>query len=139
MFSPGRVMALDVSDYEQAEIVFDLNETLPAKYHRIADFIFNGSCLDNLFDPATAIKSLSKMLRPGARVMHLEHGTAIQSAFLCYSPEWFFDFYAINNYADCQSLSVPLDNRCSIRGKCFDGSRFTAKAAKSSKVVSTSV
>jgi SAM-dependent methyltransferase len=102
MFSDARVIALDVSDYEDAEIVHDLNLPLSHEYENIADFIFNGSCLDNLFDPATAMKSISKMLRPGGRVVHLEHGTPINGAILCYSPEWFFDFYAINNYADCK-------------------------------------
>src|SRR5262249_24549327 len=95
MFSRGRVIALDVSDYEDAEIVHDLNCALPEKYRGVADFIFNGSCLDNLFDPAMAMQSISKMLRPGGRVMGVEHGTSINGAFVCYSPEWFFDFYAI--------------------------------------------
>lgn len=104
MFSDARVIALDVSDYEDAEIIHDLNAELPAKYEAVADFIFNGSCLDNLFDPATAIKSISKMLKPHGRIFHLEHGSPIQGAFLCYSPEWFFDFYAINNYSDCQNF-----------------------------------
>jgi SAM-dependent methyltransferase len=104
MFSDVRVKALDVSTYEGAEIVHDLNLDLPLNLHGTADFIFNGSCLDNLFDPATAIKSLSKMLKPGGRIVHLEHGSPIQDAFLCYSPEWFFSFYAVNNYADCQTL-----------------------------------
>lgn len=104
MFSDARVIALDVSDYEGAEIVHDLNVPLPNKYEKIVDFIFNGSCLDNLFDPATALKSISKMLKPHGRVLHLEHGSPIQGAFLCYSPEWFFDFYAINNYSDCQNF-----------------------------------
>jgi SAM-dependent methyltransferase len=101
-------------DYEGAEIVQDLNEELQPKYHHIADFIFNGSCLDNLFDPATAMKSISKMLRPRGRVVHIEHGSPIQSAFVCYSPEWFFNYYAINNYTDCQifvcSFGVSLQN-----------------------------
>jgi hypothetical protein len=109
LFSSARVSALDVSAYEGAEIIHDLNEPLPDKYTEIADFIFNGSCLDNLFDPATAITSLSKMLRPRGRIIHLEHGTAIQDAFLCYSPEWFFDYYAINNYDDCQNFVCVFD------------------------------
>ncbi len=89
MFCDADVIALDVSDYEGAEIIHDLNTPLPNKYRSVADFIFNGSCLDNLFDPAMAIKSMSKMLRPGGRVMHVEHGSPIQGAFLCYSPEFF--------------------------------------------------
>jgi SAM-dependent methyltransferase len=104
MFTDARVFALDVSDYEGAEIVHDLCFELPDKYAGIADFIFNGSCLDNLFDPARAMRSLSKMVRPGGRMMDIEHGTPVNGAFICYSPEWFFDFFAANNYADCQII-----------------------------------
>lgn len=104
MFTSANVRALDVSAYEGAEIIHDLNAPAPPELHGIADFIFNGSCLDNLFDPATAVKALSKMLRPGGRIIHVEHGTAISGAYLCYSPEWFFDFYAVNDYQDCQLL-----------------------------------
>jgi SAM-dependent methyltransferase len=104
MFTDARVMALDVSDYEGAEIVHDLCVELPDKFRNIADFIFNGSCLDNLFDPARAIRSISKMLRPGGRNMNVEHGTPCSGALICYSPEWFFDFFAVNNYSDCQTL-----------------------------------
>src|SRR5689334_2660568 len=110
LFSDAKVLALDVSAYEDAEIVHDLNLPLPREYAHIADFIFNGSCLDNLFDPATAIKSISRMLRPNGRVIHLEHGSPVQGAFLCYSPEWFFDFYAVNNYSDCQTLACTFDS-----------------------------
>ena len=102
LFSGGNVRALDNSDYEGADIVHDLNAELPENLHGIADFIFDGSCLDNLFDPARALKSMSAMLRPSGRIMLVEHGTPIQSAYVCYSPDWFFDFFAINNYADCQ-------------------------------------
>lgn len=102
LFSSGRVIALDVNDFEGAEIVHDLNSELPERFFGIADFIYNGSCLDNLFDPAMAMRSTSKMLRPLGRILDAEHSTAVANAFICYSPEWFFDFFAINNYADCQ-------------------------------------
>lgn len=102
MFTDAKVIALDVSPYEGAEIVHDLNVPLPEKYYGTADFIFNGSCMDNLFDPANAIKCMSKMLKPKGRVMHIEHGTPVNNAMLSYSPEWFFGYYAINDYADCR-------------------------------------
>lgn len=113
MFADCSVKALDVSPYEGAEIVHDLNEPLPDEHCGIADFIFNGSCLDDLFDPATAIKSMSKMLRPGGRIMHLEMGSQTGGQYLCYSPEWFFDFYALNGYLDCQVLQCvfPFDQQ----------------------------
>lgn len=99
---PATVKALDVSDYEGAEIIHDLCKPLPDHLRGCADFIFNGSCLDNIHDPAQAMRSLSAMLRPGGRILMFEHGTAIQGAILVFSPEWFFDFFAANGYEDCQ-------------------------------------
>jgi SAM-dependent methyltransferase len=119
MFCDAKVIALDVSDYEDAEIVHDLNAPLPAEHERVADFIFNGSCLDNLFDPATAMKSLSKMLRPNGRIMHVEHGTPINGAYLCYSPEWFFSFYAANDYLDCQTYVCTFGGAMSNRWRVY--------------------
>jgi SAM-dependent methyltransferase len=101
-FCPARVKALDVSDFEGAEILHDLCKPLPAELHGIADFIFDGSCLDNIWDPAQALRSMSAMLRPGGRMFLFEHGTMIKCALSVFSPEWFFDFFAINGYADCQ-------------------------------------
>jgi SAM-dependent methyltransferase len=101
-FSLARVRALDVSPYEGAEIVHDLCKPLPDSLRASADFIFDGSCLDNIHDPTQALRSMSAILRPGGRIMLFEHGTAIQGALVTFSPEWFFDFFAANNYADCQ-------------------------------------
>lgn len=101
-FCEARFHALDVSDYEGADIIHDLNTPLPPHLYGIADFIFDGSCLDNIFDVGNAMRSLSRLLRPGGRVMLMEHGTAIQGALTCFSPEWFFNFFAGNSYEDCQ-------------------------------------
>ncbi len=98
----AKVRALDVSDYEGAEIIHDLCDPLPAKLHGCADFIFDGSCLDNISDPAQALRSMSAMLRPMGRILLFEHGTAVQGALVTFSPEWFFNFFAANAYADCQ-------------------------------------
>ena len=53
---------LDISDYEGANILHDMNYEIPQKYHEKFDFIFNGSCLDNVFDPITFLKNTTKML-----------------------------------------------------------------------------
>lgn len=99
----ARFHALDVSDYEGADVIHDLNKPLRAGLYGTADFIFDGSCLDNIFDIGNAMRSLSRLLRPGGRIVLMEHGTAIQGALTTFSPEWFFNFFAANDYADCQS------------------------------------
>src|SRR6185369_4279680 len=96
------IKAIDVSDYEGAELIVDLNLPLPTRMTGIADFIFDGPCLDNMFDPAQAIRSLSRMLRPNGRLVMMEHSTAMHSAYTMMSPEWFFNFFAMNGYDDCQ-------------------------------------
>lgn len=102
LFSDAKVIALDVSDYEGAEIVADLNEPVDRSLWETADFAFNGSCLDNMFDAASAMKNMSRILRPGGRIMHIEHGSPVQGAYVMYSPAYFFDYYAINDFADCK-------------------------------------
>jgi hypothetical protein len=88
--------ALDFSDYEGAEHVFDLNEpSLPAALQNRFDLVFNGGTLEHVFHVPNALSSISKMLRPGGTVMHLapcnnwcEHG------FYQISPTLMFDYYA---------------------------------------------
>jgi hypothetical protein len=61
--------ALDVTDYEGADIVLDLGEPIPEKYCGNYDFIYNGSCLDNMFNPGVALMNLSK---PQGRIINIE-------------------------------------------------------------------
>jgi SAM-dependent methyltransferase len=98
------VVAIDASDYEGAEIVHDLNRAIPAELEMKFDFIFNGSVLDNLFDPAAALRNISKMMTPNGRVIHFEHASnATNNAYLQFSPNWFYDYYAANRFADCKT------------------------------------
>jgi SAM-dependent methyltransferase len=96
------VQAVDISDYEGAEIVVDLNGAIPAHLEGRFDFIYNGSCLDNIFDPATSLKNMTKLLKPGGRIVRVEHATHVYGAYLTYSPAWFYDYYTINGFVDCK-------------------------------------
>lgn len=109
-FTDAECLALDVSDYEGLEIVCDLNGELPDILHGQFDFIFNGSCLDNLFDSSSALINMSRLLRSGGRVVHIEHGSPIQTAYIMYSPAYFYDFYAINKFADCKILACLFND-----------------------------
>ena len=110
LFTDAKVLALDVSEYEGAEIIADLNKPLDPRYYDIADFIYNGSCLDNLFDAASALRNMSNLLKAHGRVIHIEMGSPIQGAYLMYSPAFFFDYYAINQFNDCKIYTCEFDN-----------------------------
>lgn len=116
-FTNAKVLSLDVSDYENADIIFDLQDSVPDEYLGIADFIYNGSCLDNIFDAAAAVRNISRLLNSdGGRVYHYEQGNSHPTAYLKYSVDWFMDYFAINNFMDCKTyicdkpriVGVPL-------------------------------
>jgi len=93
---------LDRSDYEGADIICDMNNTLPAELENRFDFIYNGSVMDNIFDPVSFVINTTKMLKPGGRIMHIECSGGVPGAYLMHSPEWFFSYYAINDFVDCK-------------------------------------
>ena len=93
---------MDVTDYEGANIVHDLCKPIPEKLKGRFDVIFNGSVLDNIFDPAQAMRNISQLLTPSGRVVHVEMASNLAFEYLMYSPDWFLDYYVVNGYADCR-------------------------------------
>jgi len=93
---------MDVSDYEGADIVSDLGYPVDSALHEQFDFIYNGGCLDNMFNPVGAMENFSKMLKPGGRVICMESASSYNSPYLIYSPGWFFDYYVTNGFSDCK-------------------------------------
>lgn len=105
------VLALDISDYEGADILHNLNVPIPAELADRFDLIFNGSVLDNAFDPANGLKNISRMIAKSGRVIHFEHASnAINGAYLQFGPNWFFDYYLLNGYADCKTYLALFDD-----------------------------
>jgi SAM-dependent methyltransferase len=96
------VKAIDVSAYEGAEIVHDLNVALPPQLEGVADFLVDGSTLDNVFDPAMVLRNYARLLRPGGRLIAVNAFNTIESAYTLCSPHWYLDFFVVNGFADCR-------------------------------------
>lgn len=129
LFTDAVVKASDVSDYEGAEIVFDLSDSIPSSLHQVFDFIYNGSVLDNVFDPAACIRNVSRMLKPDAVVFHYEGSSHSSPAYLKFSPDWFFDYYALNGFADFQSYIVTYGDVHVDPWSVYEWSAFTQENA----------
>ena len=55
LFADVNYNCMDISDYEGANIIHDLNYPVPKKLHKKFDFIFTGGCLDNVFNPVSLL------------------------------------------------------------------------------------
>jgi len=96
------VKAIDVSAYEGAEIVHDLNVPVPPHLEGIADFLVDGSTLDNVFDPAMVLRNYARLLRPGGRLIAINAFNTVESAYTVCSPHWYLDFFVVNGFADAK-------------------------------------
>jgi len=91
---------IDVSDYEAAEEVFDLNaaETPPHLAGRF-DAVLDSGTIEHVFHVPNALANLCRLVKPGGRIIHftpasnhLDHG------FWMFSPTVFQDYYATNGF-----------------------------------------
>lgn len=104
-----RIKALDVSDYEGADIIQDLNEPIATELEGVADFILDGSTLDNVFDPATALRNFARMLKPGGRLVSISAASNHYDPYIMLTPLWIFDYFAVNHFADCKVYVCVYD------------------------------
>ncbi|MDA1192837.1 MAG: hypothetical protein O3A46_14280, partial [Candidatus Poribacteria bacterium] len=109
LFTEVAFNAVDITDYEEANIIHDMAQPIGAEHVDRFDFMYNGSCMDNMSNPGQFLVNTSKMLRPGGRIIHLEHGTPVSGAYIMYSPDFFFDFYAVNRYDDCKVYTALFE------------------------------
>jgi hypothetical protein len=93
---------LDISDYEGANIICDLNTDVPKELEEKYDFVYTGGCHDNVFNPAQLLMNSTKLIKPGGRVAHYESFSGLIGAYTYLTPEWFYSYYAINNFSDCK-------------------------------------
>lgn len=102
LLGASRVLALDHDPYEGAEIIHDLNKPLPPKLHNSADFIIDGSTLDNVFDPALVIRNFAEMMRPGGRLLTMNMYSNDHEPYCIVPPLWFLDYFVVNEFSDCK-------------------------------------
>ena len=97
-------LSLDKSNYEKADIIHDMNLPLNKKLYNKFDFIIDGGSMDNSFDPVSFLKNITKMLKSNGRAILINHFYQTPGAFLAFSPEYYFSYFAINNFADVKTF-----------------------------------
>jgi hypothetical protein len=109
--------ALDFSDYEGAEHIFDLNsDVLPSRLHHRYDLVYNGGTLEHVFHVPNALMNISKMVRAGGTVVHLlPCNNWVEHGFYQISPTLMFDYYAAAGYWAMGSFLCRYQNENSAK------------------------
>ena len=97
----SRVLAIDRTDYEGADLIIDLNRPLPADFEGTIDFLYGGSVVDNIFSPATYLQNVARLLRPGGRLLEQTLLSQQHHAYCLLTPAWFLDFFTVNKFKSC--------------------------------------
>ena len=90
--------SLDISDFEGATMLHDLDVEIPKRWYESFDCVVDGGLLEHVFNFPTAIRSCMEMTKRGG---HLILGTTANNffghGFYQFSPELFFRIFSAEN------------------------------------------
>lgn len=116
------VQVLDISDYEGADIVWDLSEPIRPHHRGMFDVIFDGGTLEHVFDISTALANLTEMLAPGgALILTNPSSNAIDHGFYSISPTLYYDYFGANGFGEfsCYIVEGPWFSLPERPGKVY--------------------
>jgi hypothetical protein len=129
------VVVTDVSDYEGATLLLDLNNPVSDEHAGQFDVILDIGTLEHLFDVPTALANLAKMLKIGGElILIIPVSNAIDHGFYMFSPTLLFDYFKANGFDsfDCYLRSGPVSFFIPRRARVFKYNRVGSEYLLSS-------
>lgn len=104
----------DVSDYENADYVVDLNQDVTATIGRTFDIVYNGGTIEHVFDVKAVMDNMHEMIRPGGFACHVAPVEGwVNHGYYQISPRMLIDYYAANSYELLESKYITChDDEC---------------------------
>ena len=99
---------------------------MPSELCNRFDYIIDGGTVEHIFDIAQVMKNVTKMLKVGGRVFHIDAiaGQA-DHGFYSFSPTFFLDYYKGNGFkVKNLNVRVEIDRRDLWRGGRGDGDLY---------------
>lgn len=111
-FGAIRVDSIDYSAYENATYVHDMNKPLPADLRGKYDTVYDGGCLEHIYNAPQALENCSLLCRPGGQILHiLPTNNFCGHGFWQFSPELFFSLYSESNgYKETEVFVADLSD-----------------------------
>jgi hypothetical protein len=101
------VVTLDVSAYEGADYVVDLNYPVTPDLIDRFGLIIDGGTLEHVFDIRRCLINTVEMLRTGGRVVHLTPANNhFNHGFVQVSPTLYHDYYVANKFEEVRGFLI---------------------------------
>lgn len=101
------VTVMDVSDYEGADTIHDMNQAVPAEWHGRFDAIIDCGSLEHIFNVPVAFANLANMLSVGGTLfITTPANNLLGHGFYQFSPELMYRVFSSENGFAVRSLTV---------------------------------
>jgi len=107
------VDSMDISEYEGASIICNLNYDISDKLYNRFDVIFDGGSTEHMFNVPKAFENYNKMLKVGGFLIHSLPSTGcLDHGFYMFSPTLLYDYYSQNRWeiVDFYMITVPYES-----------------------------
>jgi hypothetical protein len=107
-----RVTSIDASDYEGATVVHDMNRPIGQDLHNRFTAVFDGGCLEHIFDVRQALLNCMDLVQVGGHFLgQTTANNLLGHGFYQFSPELFFRVFCPDNGFQLEGvlLCLPYD------------------------------
>jgi len=112
---------LDISNYESADLIHDLNLVVPENLHSKFNLIFDGGTLEHVFNLSGSLQNIFMMLKIGGAVIHESPShNYIDHGFYSLSPTFFWDWYVSNNWDIVDCFLVECRRDPNVKSKIYN-------------------
>jgi len=102
-----RIDSMDVSPYEQATLVHDLNRPVPAEMEEEFDVVFDGGTLEHVFHLPVALHNCLRMVKVGGHFIATTHANNFCGhGFYQFSPELFYRAFSAPTGFEVRRLTM---------------------------------
>jgi len=117
------VSSMDVSDYEEATIVHDLNFPVGPELHERFDVVIDGGTLEHVFNVPVAMANCMKITKTGGHLIVITNiNNLVGHGFYQFSPELFYRMFSRENGFEVARMVALVDTfgRSSLLGVKYD-------------------
>ncbi|MFO0892546.1 MAG: hypothetical protein U0790_25815 [Isosphaeraceae bacterium] len=92
------IESLDISDYEGANLIWDLSRPIPGDWHERYDLVLDGGTMEHVFDVAQVFENYMNLVRVGGRlIVTTPANNTVGHGFYQFSPDLFYRVFSPDN------------------------------------------